>query len=43
MKKPRGWGLFDKLARRLAGVPKDAVDAKRQSKKRRKRRKRTKK
>lgn len=27
-KKPRGWDAFDALARRVAKVPKEAVDAK---------------
>ena len=27
-KKPRGWGAFDTLARKLVAVPKEAVDAK---------------
>jgi hypothetical protein len=38
MKKPKGWRKFDALARKLAGIDKDAVDAKRK-KKRRKRKK----
>jgi hypothetical protein len=28
MSKPKGWGEFDKLARRVVAVPKEAVDAK---------------
>lgn len=35
--KPRGWGKFDELARRLAKVPKDAVDAAMKAAKKRKR------
>jgi len=27
-KKPRGWGEFDKLVRKLAKVPKEQVEAK---------------
>lgn len=36
-RKPRGWGKFDELARKLAKVPKEAVDkAKKPKKKKRK-------
>ena len=28
MAKPKGWGEFDKLARRVVTVPKEAVNAK---------------
>lgn len=39
MRKPKGWEQFDALARRLATVPKDAVDAEMKAKKRRRRKK----
>lgn len=40
-RRPHGWGQFDKLARKVAAVPKEAVDEKIASeKKARKRRKR---
>jgi hypothetical protein len=40
--KPRGWGKFDELARKLVGVPKESADkimAQTPKRKRRKRRK----
>jgi len=37
--KPRGWGKFDELARRLVKVPKGAVDAAMKASKKRKRKK----
>lgn len=40
-RKPRGWGKFDALVRKLASVPKEAVD-KTIAKKKSKRRKRKK-
>lgn len=40
MSKPRGWGAFDALARKVAAVPKEKVDAAiAAAKKKRKRRK----
>ncbi len=39
-RKPRGWGAFDALARKLARVPKGAVDKAIAKTPRRKRRKR---
>jgi len=33
MSKPKGWGEFDKLARKVVAVPKEAVDTKIRSEK----------
>lgn len=41
--KPRGWGKFDALARKLAAVPKDEVDQAIAATPKRKRRKKRKK
>lgn len=38
-KKPRGWGKFDELARKLSKVPKEEVEAKIAAQPKRKRRK----